>query len=291
MPDAVKSVLFSVFPALQEEVRYTQEEQRFTFEATIKNAQSVLELVAPGLRIDSGTVASGHFDSRTFDLGLNAMLPSITFGALSGDSVEVILDKTMDVLAFRFRSARQGVGGGTFISGIELTGKAYQDEVQLRAGWKGSNNGTAGDLDLDALVLNGHSVAIDLRPSTLFFGRGSWVNERTAHILVDTSSIRVDSLELRNEDQYVMLDGTVSQDPKTPLNFDLRDVRLENGKPFYDDRYLVSGRLGSYHCLVIQRPLCRGCRRRSAPPKSLRGDRSPSPPRPEPAVEANVPEA
>lgn len=234
LPDAVKSVLFSVFPALQEEVRYTQEEQRFTFEATIKNAQSVLELVAPGLRIDSGTVASGHFDSRTFDLGLNAMLPSITFGALSGDSVEVILDKTMDVLAFRFRSARQGVGGGTFISGIELTGKAYQDEVQLRAGWKGSNNGTAGDLDLDALVLNGHSVAIDLRPSTLFFGRGSWVNERTAHILVDTSSIRVDSLELRNEDQYVMLDGTVSQDPKTPLNFDLRDVRLENAKPFYD---------------------------------------------------------
>jgi hypothetical protein len=65
-------------------------------------------------------------------MGLNAMLPSISFGAFSGDSVEVILDKTMDVLAFRFRSAQAGRGvDGTFISGIELTGKAYQDEVRI----------------------------------------------------------------------------------------------------------------------------------------------------------------
>lgn len=234
LPDAVRSVFFSVFPALQEQVRYKQEEQRFSFDATIKNAAPVLELVAPGLLIDSGTVASGYFDSRSFDLGLNAMLPSITLGAFSGDSVEVILDKTLDVLAFRFRSARQAVGAGTFISGIELTGKAYQDEVQLRAGWKGSNNGTAGDLDLDALVLNDHSVSIDVLPSTLFFGRGSWVNDRTAHILVDTTSIRVDSLELRNDEQYVLLDGTISEDPKTPLSFDLRQLRLENAKPFYE---------------------------------------------------------
>ena len=234
LPDAVKSVLYSVFPALEDEVHYAQEDQRFTFDATIKNAAPLLELVAPGLLIDSGAVASGSFDSRTFDLGLNAMLPSISFGAFSGDSVEVILDKTMDVLAFRFRSARQGVGSGTFISGIELTGKAYQDEVELRAAWKGSNNGTAGDLDLNALVLNGHSVSIDLRPSTLFFGRGSWVNERTAHILIDTTSIRIDSLELRNEDQYVMLDGAINEDPKSPLHFNLRGLRLENADPFYE---------------------------------------------------------
>jgi hypothetical protein len=234
LPDAVKSVLFSVFPALQEEVRYTQEEQRFTFDATIKNARPVLELVAPGLRIDSGTVVSGNFDSRTFDLGLNAMLPSITFGAFSGDSVEVILDKTMDVLAFRFRSARQAVGEGTFISGIELTGKAYQDEVQLRAAWKGSNNGTAGDLDIDALVLNGHSVSIDLRPSTLFFGRGSWSNDRTAHVLIDTSSIHIDSLALRNEEQFVFLDGDIRKDTSAFLSFALGNLRLENAAPFYD---------------------------------------------------------
>lgn len=234
LPEAAQSVLFSVFPALQEQVRYDQEDQRFAFSATVKQAQPILDLVAKGLLIDSGAVVSGAFDSRSFDLNLNAMLPKIRFGALSGDSVDVILDKTMDVLAFRFRSARQSVGSGTFIDGIELTGKAYQDEVQLRAAWEGSNNGTAGDLDIDALVLNGHSAAIDLRPSTLYFGRGSWVNDRTAHILIDTTSIRIDSLELRNGQQRILLGGTICEDPRIPLRFDLRDLRLENARPFYD---------------------------------------------------------
>ncbi len=234
LPQAFKSVVYSVFPSLQSEVRYTQEEQRFTFDARIKRAQPILDLVVPGLRLDSGTVASGSFDSRTFDLGLTAFIPSITYGHLSGDSVDVILDKTMDVLAFRFRSARQVVGGGAYISGIELTGKAYQDEVQLRTGWKGSNNGTTGDLDIDALVLNAHSVSVDLRPSTLFFGRGSWKNDRTARLLVDSSSIHVDSLALYNEGQYVLLNGTISKDPLAALDFDFNDLRLENARPFYE---------------------------------------------------------
>ncbi|MBK9760299.1 MAG: translocation/assembly module TamB [Flavobacteriales bacterium] len=234
LPAALKSVVFSVFPALQEEVRYGQEEQRFNFEATIKRAQPILDLVAPGLVVDSGTTASGNFDSRTFDLGLNAMVPHIQFGAFSGDSVDVVLDKTLDVLAFRFRSARQGVGDGSYISGIELTGKAYQDEVQLRAGWQGSNGGTTGDLNMDALVVNGHKVEVDLRPSSLYFGRGSWINDRSAHFEVDTNSISVDTLELRNEDQFITLGGTISEDPRSSLHFDLAGVQLENLDPFYD---------------------------------------------------------
>jgi len=233
LPDAFRSVIFSVFPALQAETRYKQEEQRFSFDATIKRAQPVLDLVAPGLILAEGARASGSFDSRTFNFGLNAALPHIAYGAFSADSVEVILDKAMDLLAFRFRGARQAVGNGSFISGIELTGTAYQDEVRLRAGWEASDNGTSGDLDIDALVLNAHSMAIDLRPSTLYFGRGNWTNERTAHLLLDSTSIRVDSLELRNGDQYALLDGAISENPASPLRFDLRGVRLENARPFY----------------------------------------------------------
>lgn len=234
LPVAVKSVMYSVFPSLQDAVRYEQEEQHFTFDATIKAAQPVLDLVLPGLEVDSGSVFSGWFDSRTFDLGLSAKLPRVRYGALSGDSVDVVFDKTLDVLAFRFRSERQSMGSRTYISGIELTGKAYQDEVQLNAVWNGSNNGTSGDLDIDALVVNDHKVEVDLRPSNLFFGRGAWTNERTAHFVVDTNSITVDTLALRNEDQFIRLSGTVSEDPRSALAFDLRDVRLENAEPFYE---------------------------------------------------------
>ncbi len=234
LPLAIKSVVYSVFPALQDEVVYDQEEQDFTFDLLVKNAQPLLDQVAAGLKVDSGLVVSGSFDSRTFDMGLSAHIPHIQYGAISGDSVDVVMDKTLDLLAFRFRSDRQVLStGGAYLSGITLTGKAYQDEVQLTAGWTGSDAGTGGELNMNALVLNDHSITIDVLPSKLYFGRGDWHNERTATILVDTSSISVDSLELMNGKQYVMLNGTVSRDPTTALNFDLRDVDLDNAAPFY----------------------------------------------------------
>ena len=234
LPVAMGSVLFSVFPALQEQVVYAHEEQDFTFDLRVKRAQPLLDALLPGLELDSGTVATGSFDSRTFDMGLSASIPHIQYGVLSGDSVDVVLDKTLDVLAFRFNSARQAVGGGgAFLSGISLTGKAYQDEVELRLGWRGSDRGTEGDLNLNALVRGPRSVAVDLLPSTLYFGRGDWRNARTAHFDIDTSSIRVDSLELLNGAQRILLDGTVSHDPSRPLRFELGDVRLENADAFH----------------------------------------------------------
>ena len=235
LPDALQSVLFSVFPSLQAQVRYAHEEQDFTFDLVVKDAQRLLDAVVPGLVVDSGTVCNGNFDSRTFDLGLNATIPHIQYGSLSGDSVDVVLDKTLDVLAFRFNSARQGMGrGGTFLSGISLTGKAYQDEVQLRMGWSGSDHGTEGDLNMNALVRGPRSVTVDLLPSSLYFGRGNWRNERTATIDIDSSTIRVDSLRMDNGGQSILLDGIVSRDATMPLRFALAGVRMENAARFID---------------------------------------------------------
>ncbi len=234
LPGALRSVLFSVFPALQDEVSYAQEDQHFAFELHVKEAQPILDLLVPGLEVEPGMRASGSFDSRTFGLDLEAMIPFVRYGAFSGDSVHVILDKTLDVLLFSFHSARQTLSDSTFLSGIALSGKAYQDEFELLAGWSGASNGTEGELNLAGQVLGLRSASIDMLPSRLYFGRGMWHNERAAHIRLDSTTIAIDSLALENEGQHVLLDGTISKDPARDLRFSLVDLRLENVMPFYE---------------------------------------------------------
>lgn len=234
LPQAVSSVLFSVFPALREQVTYDRQEQRFTFDATVKDAQPVLDLVMAGLEVDSGAHFAGSFDSQVFDLDLNAEVPGVGYNGMRADSLTIALDKTMDVLAFSLRGQRQMLKDSTYLNGLSLIGKAYQDEVELRAGWDASVGGTRGTLNVDALVKGPTSVAIDLQPSTVFLGRGEWVNERTAHILVDSSTVQVDTLELSNAGQIIRLGGIVGHDPTYALAFDLHDVRLENLRPLYE---------------------------------------------------------
>ncbi|MBL0035546.1 MAG: translocation/assembly module TamB [Flavobacteriales bacterium] len=233
LPDAFLSVAYSVFPSLQDEVVYKQEDQHFTFNLEVKRAQGLLNRFVPGLVVSAGTKVNGYFDSRVFDMSVDADVPFISYGAFSGDSVHIILDKTLDVLAFSFKSARQTLSDSTFLSGIELTGKAYQDEVELRAGWSGSSNGTEGDLAVVGQVMGLRSYEFDLLPSKLFFGRGLWQSSGTAHFTIDSSTVVVDSLQLENEGQRVLLDGVISRDPAQALDFAVSDVLLENVMPFY----------------------------------------------------------
>lgn len=227
----VANTVYSVFPALQRDVVYAQAEQEFDFSVVTGTTGPILDLIAPGLVIAPGSTISGSMDSKVFDIDITANFPQITYGTTRLDSVELIMDKTVDVLSFSARSSAQTFADGTWFAGTSARGIAYQDEVELALGWTNSNGGTNGHLDLQGQVYGARSVEFDLLPSSLFFGRGNWSNPQAAHIAIDSTDIVLDSLVLLNDGQRIALSGGISRDPELALNFDLNEVRLENLEP------------------------------------------------------------
>ncbi|MBK8497945.1 MAG: translocation/assembly module TamB [Flavobacteriales bacterium] len=239
LPEALAHVVYSVFPSLTDEVVYTHEEQRFSFQVVAKETEEILSLFIPGLVIDSGASVSGSFSTRTFDFDLTGDLPHAHYGAWAIDSVKLIADKTLDLLAFSARSTRQHVSDSLWFGGTAITGKAYQDELELELGWDESNSGTNGDLELTGEVRGMRSLTLDLLPSQLYFGRGAWSNSRVARFTIDSSTVVVDSLVLTNGAQRIVLDGAVSRDPLQGLSFELADVDLLNLAPLLDGPVLT----------------------------------------------------
>lgn len=234
LPDAVMSVLYSVFPALREKVVYPANDQHFTFEAQVGRAQPLLDLLVPGLEVAEGTIATGEFDSRYFDLRTEVTAPRLGYAGVRGVSVSIVLDKTIDMLTFRLRGADQMIGDSLAIGDLEVTGKAYQDEVLMNATWTSPDHSTNGKLHANALVVNDHRVEIDLLPSTLFLGRGDWVSDAVSHIVIDSSTISLDTLELSNGPQHVRLGGSIGKDTTLAMAFALKDVAMENLRPLLD---------------------------------------------------------
>ncbi|MEO8591599.1 MAG: translocation/assembly module TamB domain-containing protein [Flavobacteriales bacterium] len=234
LPEVLANVARSVFPSLSDAVNYTQEEQRFRFSVTTRATAEVLGLFVPGLSVDSGGTISGMVDSRVFDMGLEARLPHVHYGSFDVKDLDLIADKTLDVLAFSASSAKQTLQDSTWFAGTSVTGKAYQDELEFALGWEESSGGTNGNLDLTGEVRGMRSLDLDLLPSHLYFGRGEWLNTSTAHFKIDSSTVVIDSLVMLNDDQRIALNGTIARDPTASLAFDLRQVRLENLTPFLD---------------------------------------------------------
>lgn len=244
LPQALAHVIYSVFPALGDQVIYKQEPQDFRFRVLTRETADLLGLFVPTLAIAPDAEFKGWFNTRTFDLGFSALLPQARYGGIRIDSLQIVADKTLDLLAFGARSTRQQVNDSVWFGGTAITGKAYQDELELGIGWDTSSEGANGDLDLLGEVHGMRSLSLDLLPSRLFFGRGTWANQRPAHIRIDSSTVAIDSLVLRNGPQRIAFDGVIARDPARSLAFELDAVDLLNLEPLLNGPVLhgtVSG--------------------------------------------------
>lgn len=228
LPEALGHVLRSVFPSLLGTVDFAQDEQRFRFSARMRDTDELMRLFLPEARIEPGAAITGAFDTRTFDLSLYAMLPRSSYGDMRFDSLVVIADKTLDLLAFSAKSPRQQFGDSLWFSGTGITGKAYQDELDIDVGWAASSGGTNGNLSFTGEVLGPNSMVLELLPSRLYFGQGEWANSQPAGIRVDSSTVRIHGLEMRNGRQRVALNGTIARDPEQAMAFMIDSLELAN---------------------------------------------------------------
>ncbi|MEO8733617.1 MAG: translocation/assembly module TamB domain-containing protein, partial [Flavobacteriales bacterium] len=233
LPQAVKGVLSGVFPSLKRPADLAENGQDLTFDATVKDAQPLLNVLVPGLIVSQGTRATGNFNDRNADLGLDAYFTHVGYKGFLGDSIVVSIEKNMDLLTFKLEGKGTVRKDSMEVLQLEITGKAYQDQVLLQADWMGRKKGNEGELAIEAKVNGPDSYTIQLKPSKLVFDRGEWANKRTAQIRVDSTTITVDTLELVNGDQALRIGGSIGKDPSMALAFDLHDVRLENLRPLY----------------------------------------------------------
>jgi len=232
LPEAAINVVYSIFPALRDQVQYAQAEQRFRFQVKARDTAPWLELFVPGMVIAESSTAEGSFDSRTFDLDLTFRSPEVRLGAARSVDVELIAEKTLDILAFGVLSERTSWNDSTWMAGISAQGKAYQDELELTLGWDTSASGTRGDLELLGEVRGWRSLMLELLPSEVMLGRGSWVTERVTRFEIDSTTVRIDSLQLRNGEQRVALAGIISEDSTKALAFAVENLSLANLEPY-----------------------------------------------------------
>ncbi|HRD52480.1 MAG TPA: translocation/assembly module TamB domain-containing protein, partial [Flavobacteriales bacterium] len=73
---------------------------------------------------------------------------------------------------------------------------------------------------------------------------GEWANARRAGIRIDSSTVRIHDLEMRNGSQRVVLNGTIASDKEQALAFVLDSLELSNFAPLIDGPP-INGRLSA----------------------------------------------
>ena len=228
-------VLPSLFP--NSENFYLAHEE-FNLNVQINDLSKLTKLFFPKLRIAPKTEL--HCDYVSEDDALELFVESdwiaynnIRFAGVQLDTTQKIsgldlfytLDLTIDSLF---------LSGETYIQNVNLIAKAYEDNIGTSIYWTGDDSTYWGKIYGDGYIMSSSEFEFDVHPSEIFSSAGLWHIDRDAHVRVDSTSIYLDKIIAKNENQLIKFDGVVSEIPSDKMNFEIAGFNLNNLSGFTD---------------------------------------------------------
>jgi TamB, inner membrane protein subunit of TAM complex len=219
-------ILADVFPALQPSVEKEKNKQKFDFDVNIKNTKDISALFFPKIIISPNSKIYGNYDSRNslFSLFLRSQLLETSIAKIN----EIYFDaeKVSEVLYFKSKAQSVVFTDSLKLDNFTFGGQAYNDNFESDISWQNPDKNSQGDINLSGYASSPTRYQINILPSSANIRSSKWDIEKTAKILIDSTTITVFDFLMRNEMQSIALNGTVSKNPSEVLNIDIRNFDL-----------------------------------------------------------------
>jgi len=222
----------SAITAYYNKKNYRPKSYETAFRFQLKDMEPVIHLFNVDLLVSTNTLLEGKFTSGyTTILQAFSTIDSLAYNkSLFVDTeIEVTASKIADstnVLAMAFlSSARQSLTKALKTKNLiaEAIWNENQVDFSLDADQQDQTNYIRLNGDLTFLK---DSTQVHFLPSTISILEKTWDFDPANLITIHKDDITVDELRLRNNGQYVLLDGTVSRDPDETLAMTVSELDL-----------------------------------------------------------------
>lgn len=202
--------------------------QNFEYSFKFKKTEAVTRLFIPALTIAPKTIVKGHFNSKGNELSLEGTSSKLSFAGIVLQNWTAT-GKTNGDLQFVTGCERLYISDSIYLDDFSLATQTRSDSVNMAITWDNkTSRKTKGDIK-SFLAFDGRTkIKFKILPSTFAIADSVWVIDKTNEVLVDTSHIMVKDLVFSHDDQFVSLDGVVSENKKDRLQLQLHNFNLAN---------------------------------------------------------------
>lgn len=217
------------------------------FNINLKNIDPLVDLLAVDLLVSENTHVEGKFSSgRTSILQAYSRVDSLAYNKslFIGTEIELTASKIADstsVLAMAFfNSDRQVLNKSLKTKNLvaEAIWNNNHIDFGLDADQDGQNNYVRLKGGVDFLK---DSTLLRFLPSTISLLEKSWQVDPNNRITVSRRTIAVQDLRIRHDDQFVLFNGAISDDPAKKLSLQVSNLDLSILSPLTGRK--ISGRL------------------------------------------------
>jgi hypothetical protein len=216
LPDYFKSIAKKYIPALQTTIN-PPKPQEFSITLTVKDADPVIQMFVPNLKIPDQGELFGEFNSEKHQADLNAYFKTIKLDKIVFHDLIIDESAAEDSLGFNISLNKINLTDSLFIKDITLANVVKNNNLNFNV--KLSDQNAVNSLDLYGLVKFGKdtTASLHLLPSDVNLEHQDWRLRQQVNVRLLKGKTEIEGFELSNGQQKVRIDGFISPDPADVL--------------------------------------------------------------------------
>ncbi len=202
-------------------------ENQFTFNLNVGDISDILNVFAPELDIRSGTIIVGNFNGVSNDFAMDVTSPFIRYGKLYATKINLHQELNDASLAVNYNVDNFYLNDSISVSNAAFTSKGTNGNLYSTLTWN-PDTPNMSFFEWNTQILGLDNVSLEVLPSYFNVNEHRWDITKTAQISIQPKNIRVDNFLMKRENQFISVDGDLSEDETESLVIQTNDFQLED---------------------------------------------------------------
>lgn len=199
--------------------------QAFQFSLQTKNLDPVTELFLPELKIKSGGLFRGEFNSFTRSLSLSGNLANVQYKNINSTNVIIDEESTLDRLDISISCDKMYYNDSLLIVNAQVSNTLRNDSLLFNI--KLGNYNSTNSFDLNGqIAFNTDSLVLTMLPSIVNLNHEEWQMNDRFNVHFGKERVLVDDFSLSNQRQTLSVSGVISKRESEGLIIRANDIDL-----------------------------------------------------------------
>jgi len=207
--------------------------QNFDYKINFKKTEPVTKLFFPNLKIAPKTFINGSFNSSNNFVSLTGNSGKISISGIDLINIKAEANTTNQNLQIITAFDKVMLSDSVSLNNFILSTNTLNDSVNIGLSWDNkSQRSTVGEIKAFLHFDSDKKIKFKILPSQFTVSDSLWVINKTNELIIDSTSVNVKELMFEHDNQFLLMNGLISERRKDELKLDVVNFNLSNLNAF-----------------------------------------------------------
>ena len=239
---SIKTLLARTFPAFDLDYDEMVEDRlsEFIYDVTVNNVNDLLSILYPSVKIAEKTHIQGNYNGERNMLALNLTSDYLAFESIRFNNIQSNQEISEQELTSLIDIESIKLYDTLAFTDVHFTGLAIDGGLDSQLLFD-DPSGLRSNIQWNTDMTQPNTFDFEFYPSYIALNGNQWQVNKKAHINYSDGVLRVDSLKLEYDNQYISADGALSKSIDDRMFIDVMDLNLSELAVFIDPGFNLSG--------------------------------------------------